>query len=552
MKYTKKEMTAMHKTIRRLTALLLCAAILTACLPLTAAAARFPDVPSGAWYAAAVEDMAQRGIMGGKSDGSFDPKGSLSRAEFATMLARSALPESELAKYDYRGAFSDVGVFNWANRYINWASENGVVKGTGSGQFSPKSSITRQDMAVMLVNYARAMGISIPPVRTPPSFSDSGSISGYARSSVDACVRAGILQGDGSGFRPKSTSMRCEAAQMFSAFLRVGQEPRYDVIRRRVSNTSVAAVEFDPHIYNAEVVMGSGHVTGAESITSIVDRTGADIAVNGSFFDMNSYTPYATIINGAQLVMTFNLYSPAKSAIVMDGSGRWSVENFYTYVTLRAYNPDGSEEEAREAGVNLTTAPGDGMRVVYTRAWGRSLGFAPKYAARVDGSGYVTAVYRDRDVEIPENGYLVVQRADRPYANEFIRSLAVGTYMEKTVEYRGASTQDIALCLGVGPKLVEYGRPYGDSGTYAAEGLSGINNFNPDRRVCIGVKYDGSLVILTAYASLPKLSEIMAELGCESAVNLDGGGSANLFAGGCYFTGPRSRLMNNVLVFKEK
>lgn len=538
----------------RLLACLLCAVLLASCMPLpaSAAVAGFTDIPSGVWYANAVRDLVSRGVMSGKSSSRFEPSGSLTRAEFATMLARSALPEEELAKYKYRGPFSDVKRDHWANHYINWASENGIVSGTGGGKFSPGNKITRQDMAVMLVNYSKAMGITLKAV-TSVSFPDSGSIKSYARSSVDACARAGVLTGDKSGFRPLDTSKRSEAAQMFYTFLKVGQPAKYTVIRRKVGSTSVAAVEFDPGIYTPNVVMGGSRITGMESMDSLVSRSGAEIAVNGAFFDLGTYEPYATVIKSGELLTNFDLYSPAKSAIVMDGSGRFSVENFTTRITLTANNPDGSVKEAKGVVVNrISGSPKDGTRIIYTRAWGNTLGFAPKYAARVDGSGYVTDVYTDEDVAIPEGGYLIVQRGDRQYQNDFIQSITVGTYMQKTVEYDGASTQDIELCLGVGPKLVENGSAYGSSETYKAEGLDQIGNFGDAARVCIGIKPDGRLIILSAYTSLPDLSNIMVSLGCRSAVNLDGGGSANLYAGGTYFAGPTGRLLNNVLTFRPK
>lgn len=542
----------MKKGLRLLSALLLSAALVIGGLNIPAgAAAGFTDVPAGAWYTAAVREMVDRRIMTGKSSTTFEPNSSLTRAEFATMLAKTALPESELKKYSYRGEFSDVGTGHWANPFINWASENGVVSGTGNGKFGPWSRITRQDMAVMLMNYARAMGIGLPDAGRPGSFRDSGSISGYAKDAVQTCARAGVLSGDGGYFRPKSNSLRCEAAQMLSNFLKMGKSPKYTVIRRRVADVSVAAVEFDPGIYKPDVALGGGRVYGGESIQSIVGRTGAQIAVNGMFFNMDSYEPYGTIVRNGSLITNFNTYSPAKPAIVMDGSGRFSVENFTTNVTLtRACAADGSELAIKNVWVNRYPVEKDSSRIVFTRDWGAKLGFKAKYAARVDSAGNVTAVFRDTDVEIPAEGCLLVQRAERWKDDGFLPDMVRGDHVEMDVEYQGSSTQDIKLCLAAGPKLVENGRAYGNSDTYKAEGLSGINNYGSERRVCIGVKPDGKLIILTAYTSIPKLSDIMVGLGCQSAMNLDGGGSSNLYAGGAYFTGPRSRPMNTVLVFK--
>ena len=522
------------------------------CLPVGAgAAAGFYDVPNGAWYAAAVRDLVNRGIMSGTGNGGFNPNGSLTRGQFATMLARAALPDSELEKYKYRGVFSDVGTGHWANPYVNWASENGVVHGSGDRRFNPGGRLTRQDMAVMLVNYAKAMGIGIPPVRGSVGFGDSYAISGYAKSAVDACVRAGILNGDGSYFRPGSASKRCDAAQMFSTFLKVGKAPEYKVIRRRVEGVSVAAVEFDPGRYTPDIVMGRNVIDGGESIGSIVERTGAKIAVNGAFFDFNSYMPYATIVKNGRLVSTFNRFSPAKSAIVMDSSGRFSIENFTTNVTLTASYGDGTSRTAGGVAVNVwPSSKTDSTRIIYTRDWSGTLGFKPKYAVRVRNDGYVTAVYRDQDVTIDWDSYLLVQQGERKYQNEFIASIKEGDYIQRDISYDGSRTQDIKLCLGVGPKVVQDGWMYGDASTYRAEGLDQINNFSADSRVCFGIKPDGRLLILAANTSLPKLSDIMVSLGCYSAVNLDGGGSANLYVEGAYYTGPRSRPMNNVLVFK--
>lgn len=540
-----------HRLSRAVPALLLSAALAAGSLNMSAfAAAGFKDVPEGQWYTAAVREMVNRHIMTGKSANTFEPNSPLTRAEFATMLAKTALSESELKKYSYKGEFSDVGTGHWANPFINWASENGVVSGTGNGKFGPGSRITRQDMAVMLTNYARAMGISLPDAGFPGTFKDSGKISGYARNSVALCGRAGVLKGDSSGFRPNDNSRRCEAAQMLLNFLNVGRPPKYTVIRKRVADVSVAAVEFDPKKYTADVVLGHDRIASGEDIQSIIDRTGAEIAVNSIFFNMSSYEPYGTIVKNGKILTIFNDYAPAKSAIVMDGSGRFSVENFTTNVTLTYTAADGVQRTSKKTVVNRYPVEKDSSRIIFTREWGGKLGFKAKYAARVDGSGKVTAVFRDADVDIPAEGYLLVQRAERWQDDGFLPQMARGDRVDMDVEYQGSSTQDIKLCIAVGPKLVQGGRAYGDSGTYQAEGLGGINNYGSERRVCIGVKPDGKLVILTAYTSLPKLSEILVSLGCQSAVNMDGGGSSNLYAGGAYFTGPRSRPMNTVLVFK--
>lgn len=540
----------MKNKLRRTLCCLLSMALLLALMAMPASgAAGFDDVPNGAWYTDAVKDLVSRGIMNGRGNGRFEPRGSISRAEFATMLARTALSEDELAQYKYRGDFSDVSQGHWANRYINWAKENGVVNGY-NGKFNPGGKITRQDMAVMIMNYSKAMCVGLPPVTDSASFRDSGKITGYARESVAACARAGVLNGSGGYVRPTDTSMRSEAAQLFSNFLRLGRSPQFTVIRKRAGGINVRGVTFDPMDYTPSVVLGEGRIRGGESMGSIIQRTGAQIAVNGGFFDLSSYTSYGTLINHREILTTFNDYSPKKSAIVMDGSGRWLVENFYTDVILTAVKYDETEKTARHVAVNRhPDLPTDSTRIIFTREWGQRLGFSPKYAVKVDADGFAEKIYHNTDVDIPEEGYLLVQRGDNPWDNSFITSICEGSFIDRQVEYTGASTQDISCCIGAGPRIVKDGRAYGSADTYREEGLNNIDNFSDAVRVCIGVKPDGDLVIISAYASIPEVAGAMAALGCESAINLDGGGSANLYAGGTYFTGPRDRPLNNALVF---
>ena len=536
--------------LRRPLTALLAAGVVCGSMPAKTQAAWFSDVPYNAWYAEAVEDLSYRGIMNGTGPATFSPFGTISRAEFVAMLARSALDEWELGEYDYRGDFNDVSSGHWANKYINWASEAGVASGTGGGSFSPGRKVTRQDMAVMVVNFAKATGLELPITDGPLMFLDQGSISGYASDSVSQCQRAGIINGyDDLTFRPKGNATRCEAASIYSRFLNRSVQAPYKIIRKRMNGVSLAAVEFDPNLYNTGVAMGEDRVRGGETSRSLFNRLGAEIAVNGAFFDFDTYIPYGTIIDNGRLVTVYNNFSPAKSAITMDSTGHFTVENFRTEVSASLYKQNGTEASAGSLGVNrLPSSAQDGTRIMFTRDWGSSLGFSAKYAAAVDSSGIVTAVYRDQDAPIPQDGYLLAQRGERKWDN-FLPEVQVGDQIIWQREYVGASTQDIQLSLGSGPKIVQDGQPYGDYYTYAAEGFELLNTMGDDRRVCIGITYEGKLVILTAYTSLPELSHIMVGMDCESAVNLDGGGSTNLYVDGNWLYGPTDRGLNSVLYF---
>ena len=69
-------------------------------------------------------------------------------------------------------------------------------------------------------------------------------------------------------------------------------------------------------------------------------------------------------------------------------------------------------------------------------------------------------------------------------------------------------------------------------------------------RVAAGIKEDGSLVLVVANTTLSTLSQILVDLGCEDAINFDGGGSSNLYVDGQWLYGPQERLLNTLLYFK--
>ena len=549
--YLTKQKHSHRSRLTRSVSLLLAAALFCTVLPVSASAAVFSDVPDGMWYSKAVNEMANRGIVSGTGNGRFSPNGLLTRAEFATMLSKCALSGGELKEYVYATPFSDVPQSHWASRFINWASEAGVIAGTGGGKFSPSRNVTRQDIAVMVARYAKAMGLELPQTNGPMLFLDANSIDDYAKASVTACQRAGLISSRGNMlFVPKGTATRAEAALILYNLLNKARASDYRITRKRMYGTSIAAVDFDPSKYTASVAMGNGRARGGESVRSLVSRTGAKICVNAAFFDMDSYEALGTIIANGRIVTTFDRFAPAKSAIVMDSSGSFSVENFTTRIQANLTTVDGDLRSVPAVMVNRLPGPGDGSRIIFTSDWGDKLNFTAGFAAVVDASGTVTAVYRNQDVAVPKSGEGYVFALRAPRNDRFEAGFIVGASLDIAVEYEGSGTQDIQVSLGTGPKIVENGRPYGNSSTYSAEGYGLVPSGGGVRRVCIGVRYDGRLVILTAETSLAALSNIMVAMGCQSAVNLDGGGSANLYVNGMWLYGPQSRMLNNVLYFK--
>ena len=174
------------------------------------AIARFPftDVPAGSWYYGAAAYAYNNGLFAGTTATTFEPTGSVTRAQFVTFLA--GLAGVNVSAYQY-GPFSDVPADAWYAPYVNWAAANRIVSGTSATTFDPNATISRQDMAVMLYNYAQRYDVTLNEQTVTP-FTDESAIAGYALPAVQALHSAGVISGmpDGS-FQPYATATREQA-----------------------------------------------------------------------------------------------------------------------------------------------------------------------------------------------------------------------------------------------------------------------------------------------------------------------------------------------------
>lgn len=182
----------------------------------------FTDVPEGAWYHDYVYDLVYRGVVNGMTATTYEPAGTLTRAQFVKLLACSLEEAETLKTYEGQHPFTDSGG-HWAETYIAWAKDKGIVEGVSTTEFDPEAPITREQMATIFGRYALKQGIVLPKDAAPAeSFPDADKISEYAREFVELMRIAGILNGYEDGtFRPQGNATRAEAAKLFSLFLSI-------------------------------------------------------------------------------------------------------------------------------------------------------------------------------------------------------------------------------------------------------------------------------------------------------------------------------------------
>ncbi len=100
-----------------------------------------------------LRSLYDKGIVKGYPDGTFGQERVLSRAEAVALVVRS-VSGSQVSSY-HKSSFNDVNASHWALTYIEYAVEQGWIKGTGPSTFEPNAPISRADFVVLVV---RAFG----------------------------------------------------------------------------------------------------------------------------------------------------------------------------------------------------------------------------------------------------------------------------------------------------------------------------------------------------------------------------------------------------------
>ena len=167
--------------------------------------AAFTDVAADAWYAGAVAQVTEKGLMNGTSETTFSPEVTMDRSMLVTTLWRAmGSPEAEPA------AFSDVEAGTWYADAVDWAVANGITSGTGEETFSPTAPVTREQVAVFLYNCAGAPEADAAAL---DSFADAASVNDWAADAMAWAVGNGIISGTGTGaLAPQGSATRAEVA----------------------------------------------------------------------------------------------------------------------------------------------------------------------------------------------------------------------------------------------------------------------------------------------------------------------------------------------------
>ena len=226
----------------------------------------FADLPKDYWAYQVINQLVERKLLAGYPDGTFRPENTLSRAEFAAILARAA--NLTLPSVD-KPIHQDVGLSEWYTLVIG-ATYNyiGDFPGPDGGRlFKPGEPILReQAITALLKTRQDDQKTPINPDILSVKFSDHDKITTELKKMLAWAVEQGLVAGYADGtFRPQGTLTRAEAAALLTrmypqieiflkAFLESGElvpltstDPQYNnLVEQLQQNYPVLAVSQTP------------------------------------------------------------------------------------------------------------------------------------------------------------------------------------------------------------------------------------------------------------------------------------------------------------------
>ena len=176
----------------------------------------FTDVKEGDWYYEAVRYVSENSLMVGGGDGKFNPNAQLTRAMLVQVLYNNEGRPAVTAA----NPFTDAANGMWYTDAIIWASDSGIIAGYGSGLFGPNDNITREQVVVILNNYAKWLDLDVSATTDLARYTDSSEISSWARSAMQWANATELMLGrSATTLVPQGETTRAEIATLLMKFI---------------------------------------------------------------------------------------------------------------------------------------------------------------------------------------------------------------------------------------------------------------------------------------------------------------------------------------------
>lgn len=309
----------------------------------------------------------------------------------------------------------------------------------------------------------------------------------------------------------------------------------------------------DPRV-KVRAALPDGKLNHTRSFADICAGSGAQVIVNANFFNSGSQIkdPVGHLMIDGEMVYG----SSGRSTLGITEDNRALMGRPGLFYRIAAVD-GGSHMEWSAFEVNVLKQFAN-QAVLYTPARGTSYPVTyPGFAMEVrEGriSGY-RAVSPGEEVAIPADGYSVwfsqeTASTDWHLTPELGRAVTVEPYLF-TDNGEPFSVEGLATMVNGAPRLVRSGQieTFEEPEVKSDSGRFG---YGSTPRTAVGITSGNTLVLVsTPSATLNAMRELMLTLGCQEALNLDGGGSTALYYQGEILAAPGRELTGTLQVFVE-
>lgn len=180
----------------------------------------FVDVNKNDWYYNSVLFVYREKIIQGANETQFKPKDKLTRGQLATILWRM----ENSPKVTTSKNFPDIKKGDYYYDAVRWAASKKIVNGYSTGKFGPNNNVTREQLAIMLCNYANYKGKSVNLVTNLCNYEDANKVNSYSKDALRWAIANKIISGktnqetNGKKIDPQGNATRAEAAAMLQNY----------------------------------------------------------------------------------------------------------------------------------------------------------------------------------------------------------------------------------------------------------------------------------------------------------------------------------------------
>ena len=303
------------------------------------AATGYTDVKEGMWYTEYVEDVTALGYFIGYPDGTFQPEGSITRAEIVLVLARMAQRMGLARNYDLNAAisespFEDVPVNMWYSAAIKWAADEEITLGMGDNKFVPQAPIAREDACTLIYRFMKYVGENKGTYYTKNydaslifEFVDEAQIRAYAAEAVDTCMAYGIIEGFPDGtFQPRGNWTRAQGAKMISVLHDVLDVPTTPIVPNppvvddRILEEILEDGDSKTLTADYTITAENGYLLVGiyEWADVTLDLNGHTLTLDDDFYGINTFGKF-TIKNGTIIVnVTGQIHAAAGGSLTLE------------------------------------------------------------------------------------------------------------------------------------------------------------------------------------------------------------------------------------------